>query len=508
MKIFILLGFYSAAGVLAFWAWRRFVSWDRVDRLCAALVPPAAVTLFLSFSREIYNAAYNVPNWNRFEKTLVLAEGLPLYYGKESGLILNTIYGPIAAISYLPAVLFHSPEGAIRAASFLSAFFVFAPIAWLFLGRRSSSPKNLVFSLLVFIGFGFFSLMLYSLKNASFNVHTDAPTIGLLSLACVFLYFRKGKEDQRALFLSACAVVLAAWSKIVVVPALLALPAYLLWTDGKKAFMKYLIFIGILAGCLSAVFFSFFGYGNMVFNMFEIPSRHPFKDGGFFLAFPGFLNKLLREYALLLPLGIACILPSTRYPRPSRMFIFLGLCLLSSAYLGFVKLGGSRNAMSYSNYFLLAGFLTAWIEGVCGEGFSSEKIRALSKKAALVLIGLLTAGQTAYLVSDLLIQPPRRDFVKIAREYAAAHPGEAYFGTLVPVHWFAEGKFYHDVSAIMDREMAGFIITDAHKAEHFPADMKIIAFPEGDYMGWIRPADFGTITTDDALPGFVVYKKN
>ena len=507
----VLASVYAAAGVFSFAVWKRSKGIS-FDRACAAILPPAVLTCFLLFWHEIAVSIYNIPNWNRLQKTFVLASGLPLYYSRESGPVLNTIYGPVAAIAYLPAAWLRSPETAVRTASFLSAVFFFMPVFWL-LGARSSKSRRYPF--LLCVCFGFFTLILFSLKNAAFNVHADAPALGLLCAAAGFLYFRREKEDVVLLSFSALAAVFAAWTKIVALPALVALPVYVAAADGRKAAVRYAALLGLAAIVSSSAFFSFFGFNNLVFNVLEIPSRHPWKDAGCISAFLSFCDKLSREWLILLLPALLVFSPFKKYfsfrstlvSRRWMLFLFLALAMLPAAYAGFMKIGGSRNALSYTDYFLTIAIFLAWKESLSGTGNHSRGAGRL-KKAVVVLAACLTVGQAIYLFSDSL-KPAKPDFVGVAYDYAQRHPGEAYFPTLTPLHWFAERKIYHDVNALMDRQIAGFPITEGQKKAHFPANMKIIAFPDGnDYLGWIRPgAGWGTASSDPELPGFIVYKK-
>ena len=50
-----------------------------------------------------------------------------LYALPDSGPILNMVYGPVAALAYLPATLFSTPTGAILCGSLLSMVFVLVP---------------------------------------------------------------------------------------------------------------------------------------------------------------------------------------------------------------------------------------------------------------------------------------------------------------------------------------------------------------------------------------------
>ncbi len=483
-----------------------------VERAVSRLVPPAALIFFLAAADQIRQAVYYIPNWTRLEKTFVMASGLPLYYGKDSGPALNSMYGPVSAAAYLPAaVLASSPAAAVVASSFLSAMFFFLPAFILFFGSAGTKDSR-AYSALMCACFGFYSLMLYSLKDAAFHAHADAPAIGLSAAAAAFIYFRSSKNDGIFLFLSAAAAVLAVWTKIVALPVPAALLLYVLITEGRRPFFRYLAFIigaGIL---LSAFFIAAFGFENLRFNLIEIPGRHPLKEQGYVQALSGFLNKLGREYLVLLPAAAFALfsefqredrIPWRRllFDRRWTLFLFLAVSLLPVSFIGFAKIGGSRNAISYTNYFLLLAVLMAWAGALARP---SGKSRA----AAVVFMTILTAGQAAYVFFNYFHPPSRTDHAAAAYAYAKAHPGESYFPTLVLVHHFAERRFYHDPCALMDRQIAGLPLSPEHLAAHMPEAADLIAFPEGnDFMGWLRRYDFTGPASDERLPGFWVYRK-
>ncbi len=477
----------------------------------AVLVPPAVLVFLLAAAEQVRQAVFYIPNWTRLEKTFLMASGLPIYYGKDSGPALNAMYGPVSAAAYLPAALASSPEAAVMAASVLAVCFFFLPALFLLLARdRGKSP----YPALLFAGFGIHALMMYSLKDAAFHAHADAPALGLSAAAAMFLYFRKG-DDTLSLLLSAAAAVFAVWTKLVALPVLAALPLYVLATEGRRPFFRYLFFIAAASACASLFFFAVFGFENLRFNLIEIPGRHPLKDGGYIPALAGFLNKLGREYLVLLPAAAAAAwgswggekipLRALLASRRWTLFLLLALAMLPLSFAGFVKIGGSRNAISYTNYFLLLAVFTAWAEALRREDRTATRRRAL----AVIYLAALTAGQAAYAFFNYFYPPVKINHAAAAYAYAKAHPGGSYFPTLVLVHYFAEHKFYHDPCALMDRDIAGLPLTPAHLAAHMPDRVDLIAFPEGnDFMGWLHRYDFTGPAADERLPGFWVYRKN
>ena len=479
----------------------------RWERGIAFLAPPAVIVFLLAAANQIQQSVYNVPNWGRLQKTFVLAAGLPLYYGKFSGPALTTGYGPVSALFYLPVTFLRDPDTVMPAAALMAAFFFFVPAVFFFLsaGRPAGDSKfRWMFAVLLFTLFGFFSLILYSLKNAAFNVHVDAPALGLTALATVFLSTPREKSTA-ALALSALAAALAVWTKLVTLPILAALPLYVGLAFGKKTLGRYLICLATAFAAVSATLVAAFGWSDLFFNTVTIFSHHPFKENGGWLLF---LDKFLREEAMILPMLVPAMILAKKdgasfWKRAWVLPALAGIFLLPASYLGFAKLGGSRNNLSYTHYFLLLAAFISW-----GELAEDRDWGSVVKKAAVVLVAALTVGQAAYAFSDRFLLAPRQDHARDAYNYIRLHPGEAYFPTLPLVHWLAERKFYHEAVALADREIAGYSADAGHLAAYMPRGMKIIAFPEGnDYMGWLHAPGFGRRGEDPGLPGFWVYRK-
>src|SRR5207253_1569440 len=66
-------------------------------------------------------------DWNgsRLAPIFALVRGYRLYYPATEGPILDTLYGPVAVLAFLPATLFRTPTAAILAAGALEVAFVF-----------------------------------------------------------------------------------------------------------------------------------------------------------------------------------------------------------------------------------------------------------------------------------------------------------------------------------------------------------------------------------------------
>ena len=102
----------AGAGVAA-WRWSRGL--DREDRLLATMLPTLGVIALLLLGAPVLASTANVWNDIRLAPTAALLQGYRMYYMPGEGPMLGHIYGPVAPLAYLPALLWSTPAAAIRA---------------------------------------------------------------------------------------------------------------------------------------------------------------------------------------------------------------------------------------------------------------------------------------------------------------------------------------------------------------------------------------------------------
>src|SRR5690606_15885513 len=142
----------------------------------------------------------------------------------DTGPILNHVYGPVAALAFLPVTVFRTPTPAILAAGVLQVAFVWGALlafAWL-VGRRLGAGGRLALA----AGRAACLLMTRYPGPAYWltMVHADGPSLACGLLACALLVPRPGAPpSRRALLGSAVAAALAVWAKQTAAPLLLAL---------------------------------------------------------------------------------------------------------------------------------------------------------------------------------------------------------------------------------------------------------------------------------------------
>jgi hypothetical protein len=413
----------------------------------------------------------------RLQRTFALAEGVPLYPPPGEGVAMLPLYGPVGAIVHLPAVLAGSPTCAIAIGQLLGLLYFFTPpLAWhLAVGRRTGHPALALLAFLLFVAG---SIDLWPLEYAAFTVHVDAPALGFALLACLAL-FRATAATWR------CAYGLVWFG-----------PPQVLW-----------------------------------FHLVTVPSRHPWRLGGGGHALLTGAGVLGRELATLwaiclmtLGLRIGGLRTQAGTDRrqalrrePSLLLWLVGLAMLPTALLGFVKVGGDRNAFSYVAYFFLAGATLSLLETAtaAADRPALTRSRGLARFALLAIPTLLLAiVATAQEPGSLRPwrHPLNRDTLphEIAFRYARRHPGEAYFPRLTLASYFAEGRLYHQSPGFIDAYYAGVPIDEETLWAHLPPRLRIVAFARNGYQDQVGFLPFReqleVVPDDPELPGFDIYE--
>lgn len=463
-------------------------------------------------------------NGIRLQRTFALAAGMPLYPPPGEGTAMLPLYGPVGAVAYLPAVLARTPTAAVAIGQLLALFYFFAPpLAWhLLLGRRT-------LALLAFLLFAAAGVDLWPLEYAAFTVHVDAPALGLALLACLAAYRSTPATWRSAYAVSALCAVLALWTKQVVLPLLVALPLYLLLTEGAKSARRYLVVLAGVGLLVGGVIFLGFGSPRLLwFHLVTVPGRHPWRFGGGGHALLTGTRLLFSELAVLWAICLASLALRADWLRrtaagrdwrrvlrrqPWPLLWLVGLLMVPTAVLGLVKEGGDRNALSYTAYFLLAGATLSLLTAAMAAEDQRDRRRV---RAGLVVTPALILAAVVTLQEPGCLAPWRhtrdRDVLpqELAFRYARAHPGEAYFPRLTLSSYLAEGRLYHQSPGFIDAYYAGVPIADEALWAHLPPRLRIVAFERNGYEGQVRFLPFyerlEPAPDDPDLPGFAIYE--
>ncbi len=472
---------------------KQMQPWEAALGLAAAglLVLVACHVVIDSTRSWDYNAV-------RLVRTFVLLEGAPIYAGRDSGAVLNTIYGPLGALAYLPATVARSPAAAVLTGQVLAALFFFVPVALL---HRRGRPAAFAFLL-----FAALAVDLRALEYVAFSIHVDAPALGLAILAWGLIV--SGDRFWPAALLASLAV----WTKLMLLPLLVVMPLWVLVTRGRRQAWRLAACLALALALVSLAMVLFFRpASDLFFNMWTVPSLQTLE------AEPAALGRavyrLLKENAAAWLLWLGLVVWRLARHRsgwrddPACAYGVLGLALAPLAVLAFLKPGGDINAFSYPVYFIAAGATLSLVAAARRE-VVARRLLVIAPVAVLAIVASVQESEFVGTWRDGLDvgELPHQ----LAYEYLLEHPGEIYFPRITLASLMAEGEVYHQSVGLLDREVAGIPLSAEHLRAHVPAAIAGIAFYENGFASEIDLVDlpeFGRPTYMPELPGFVVYRR-
>ncbi len=442
----------------------------------------------------------------RLTQALSLLHGLK-YPSLDGGVLLAPIYGPVGFCFYWPAAFFSLPSSAMLAAQIIATACFFVPALLIFVGRnRWHGTRE---GVLAFLAFGILSCTLDALKFCAFWVHADAPALGLAMAAAGLLYAGGGGDKRRVL--SAVCVVLSIWAKQTMLPVVGALVLYVWIAHGRREAVRYVGHLLLSGAVVTAAVIYFFGVRDVWLNMILVPFYSPWIFPDKWEASLTVLRQLFLTIAVpcaLLLLGLYEDLKAGLFKRgfsswlasnPWFVFMWVGIFLLPSSFLGKIKIGAAANNLGLALCFLLISALLSLIRK---RGSGALTIFALI---------LLTAAQNWPVLSQNPIAPNEKRFVADkAWRFALEHPEEVYFPGIPLAGAMADNKFYHSGIGIWEREISGFPVPPYYFSAGLPARMKWIIFGP---PFWYMPDDLKIMkrfpdwsaTSLPELPGWTVF---
>lgn len=548
------------------WIFKKLPDWNITHRLLFSTTPFLA---FLAINAVLINIL-ECPSheWchNRLAVSFALSHGYRYINGFESGPVLTWMYGPMAAIAYLPTTIINSPMLAITFGTLLCTCFFFLPILIFSLDINTNfkeiNLKKLAPSLFIFLisFFLVFSIYETNLAGSAFGIHADAPSLGLAGAACAALYFRNSPKTRTVPFLiSAILAILSIWTKQNLYALPIALLTYVFLAEGRKAFQQYLLCFILSGAVISLIFILVFDGKYLYFTMFEWPKSWPWKGtdhtipglyGG--LTDPGRIRLLtdalfeVVKYAIPF-LGIIFThtfyqIKHTRYSGVRDFFKYnsWSILVVVSAFmfpvsiLSRVKLGGGTNSFSVTLYFLLCA-VTAILASFYSSTVNSKPLFLRFKPISLItlsIILLLTLRVFKYNYSPAripdLLSHYTNNPVEQAYIYSREHPGNIYFPDIPLISIMLEEKVYHSSLGLMDRTfyesvfydssanlidrnlVEKYKVTSRHFQEYIPSNFQFIAFSEEDskndmFLSYL-PAFSREIQLNE-LPGWKIFKR-
>lgn len=467
----------GAGAVVALAVARRRADLDRIDLALVAALPIGGGVVLAHLFERIANGPHHTWNAGRVATSVALARGFDIYPTLDEGAILDFMYGPMAAIVYLPAAIAASPSGAIQIGVAASLFFAVAPFAWY--ASRAFAPDERLLAAAAVVCFALLCIFDPGLDMAAWSIHADAPAIGLAGLACACLLVAGERASNRRLFVVAAIAALAVWSKQIAAPIVLALPTWVWLCNGRREALRCTAWLGGVGAAISLGFVLYFGFEDLFLNMFRIPSSHPWKPAASKLA--ALLESFARlawtaRFPLALIVGVAALtrpradsLRGWLRAQPWLGFVWTGLWMAPTAAMGQAKVGGSLSSFAMTTWFLAAAAIAGTAKLAATESpatvSAATKSPRIALAARLVLLGIVAFAAAVELGSPDRRRAPDAALFELrnlddnpqeqAVAFARAHPGEVLVLANPLIGLYSDGALYHSLKGYLDRMASG-----------------------------------------------------
>ncbi len=512
--------------------------------LAAALTVALALCVGTLLERVAASADFN---WNpiRLAPAFAIRHGQTVYPGVNDGPVSGHIYGPIAALVYLPAVFCESPVTAVRVASVIASAVFFLPVLMLFFVTAGSTRRAWLWAMWGWLFFFLLVLRSDALSYNAFNIHAEAPALGLAAAACVLL----AKTTERIkwhLPAAAFLAVLALESKQTLLPVLVALPLYLWFSRGFPTALRFSGWLAVSLLVTGGVFACWFGAQELWYNQIVIPSKHPWlrsikdtslpwiyeRDNGARLtvlleAGQGLLRRGAKALLVLGGLFLwqtffnGSVSKPTDNPGISRLASWIrqpwGLCcwlalwLAPTSLLGRVKAGGDNNAYGPAIFFLCLG-AALWLIHLLHERNSEKPFPAAHAGWLLwpVMACASVAAAWLLLITTKNLKRTENHPMNLAVSYARQHPGQVYFPWNPLLTLMSEQRAYHFAYGVYDRALAGRPVTPEHFRTGLPADIQevLCARNEDRSLLAVHLTNYTREVRLPELPGWVILRRD
>ncbi len=496
----------------------------RGERALYWLAPAGLLVVLVRLFEAVAAGPVRAFNPPRVAASVAMASGHRILTGPDEGPALDFMYGPVAALAYLPAAASPTATGAVWVGVVATFLFMLAPVVWLVSARGRAVGWPL--RLLAVAAFGIGCVHDPALRLAAFDIHADAPAIALAGAACVAVLTGRGEPSNGRLIAAGVLAALAVWTKQTAVPIVAVLPLLVWLREGRRAGMRAALLTGAAGLAVSLVFVVWLGLDRIVYTMFQIPGGHPFKptgdpqewlralaDGSTSQTHTARLRALLQSAGLFAvaaaPSGVAAAgviaalaRGAARAPirrEPAIALALVGLAMAPLAVLGGAKLGGDANAYALTTWFFAAAAAAGLLDLVGSPSPRRRRIAVLAL-AAVVVLGaaneLRAERRQAFALAIGQVRTWRSNTLERSVAFARRHPGEVFFATNPLIGLYADGVLYHSITGLNDRHMAGLEMSEEFWRRHLPPRMRVLVLPRTGWFALIKkpPRQFGEYT--------------
>ena len=453
----------------------------------------------------------------RLAWSAALVHGHGLYSGPDSGAVLSSIYGPVSPLLFSIALVFRDITAAMLAGCALNVLCVVGPL-WLLACGRAAGGRS-AWGVLVFLAAVASVLVVPSTRNLTHNIHVDGAAVGFGLLACLALCGRD-RPTPRQLSVAAVMTALAVWTKQVEITLVLAQGIYLAWGFGREVLLSFLVRCAVCGVGLGLLFVFLFGFDGMLFHLWTIPRSQPMANLVGLHPEPSFTPPGFRLIATELVLWSAPFLVwigvlQWATPRAERRWIrrdwalllLVAAVLLPTSVLARAKVGGWINSY-HAHYFVIAAAALATVQ-YARSSFASPRVTR--RVLPILLVASIAAFWCPVHLKGLKRLPNLGDNPQAqAYAFAVAHPGEVWFPWTPLATLMAEGELYHFAWAIVDRDISGNRMSNAHLKAHLPPRLRWVAHQKAGHAVSFLPRylpEFDGETELEELPGWTVLRR-
>lgn len=439
-------------------------------------------------------------DWNsaRVAPAVAWARGLPLYAGADHGSLQTTLYGPVKEILISVAALGSTPSEAIWIAGGVNTLCLVMPILCLPFLLAPSRPRSQRVAAALF---GAASLLLAkSTRYMAEFVHVDAPAVGL-GLASCLLLLSSPRPGSTRLTCAASLSVLAAWTKQVDVPVVLAQLVYLGIRQDLGTTLRYAVRLAVAALCFGTVFLLSFGADELWFNLWVLPRDHPKYLTPPTLAWASLEMVVAASFGALFALLAVRADPESGLRQRSWFLLILAAAALApTSMIGRLIAGGGPNSYHFV-YFLLAAAVAILARG---------ELTPRSPVAGRRLAFILAVGAVVIVLPSVpwrALKAPYANPQESAYRFARSHPGEVYVPWSPLVTLYSDGDLYHFDFSVHDRLVAGHAPSLDHFDRHIPQRLRFVVYRPKPFSTtarrYLRQMDRQTSSTE--LPGWQIW---
>jgi hypothetical protein len=246
-----------------------------LTRWIIAAAPVIFLFLLLIILLKMIDGAFLNLSMARLTPTIAIAQGHDLYQGAGSGPLLNTIYPPLAYLIFLPAALASTPTGALLIAAVINSGLFFVPLFLLAIHAAKTAEGNTNW-LSAALACAFIIVAAFSNPITGIiavKIHADAPTIGIGMLSCLML-IKMRTSQIRPLLIAGFLLASSVWIKQTAVGLFAAQALYLWLAWDFRTLLRYTLITTGAGLIYGLIFFVWFDFDAMLFNIFFLPSQH------------------------------------------------------------------------------------------------------------------------------------------------------------------------------------------------------------------------------------------